>query len=124
MKKSVAELSTELLRSSEDPLWSRLRQLLTEHGVDISTDILADLFPDDVDQEFGVVVTKERKVATFVFHYGRQGDLKAQAATGTIHYWNNISAWWQASPYRAQVEDAIGLLDRGWGMPGGATRSG
>lgn len=112
MEKSVAALSTELLRTSSDLLYVRLRELLPGHGIDLERDLLADFSSDDTDQEFGVVVTTDRRVFTFVLHWGRNGDLKAKAATGTIHDWNNISEWWQASPYRRQVEEAFAILDR------------
>jgi hypothetical protein len=46
--------------------------LLPGYGVDVEADVLADLFPDDVDQEFGVLVTTERRVFTFVLFYGRR----------------------------------------------------
>jgi hypothetical protein len=46
--------------------------LLPGYGVDVEPDVLADLFPDDVDQEFGVLVTTERRVFTFVLFYGRR----------------------------------------------------
>jgi hypothetical protein len=41
-------------------------------------------FPDDVDQEFGVVVTRDRQVIQFVVKYGRLGDLQRQAADAVI----------------------------------------
>lgn len=57
MPDSTAQLSTSLLRTSQDQSYRRLRELLPAQGVDPMADILADLFLDDVDQEFGVVVT-------------------------------------------------------------------
>jgi hypothetical protein len=47
MTDSTAALSTRLLRTSDDPLYRRLRELLSEHGIDLASDVLADLFPDD-----------------------------------------------------------------------------
>jgi hypothetical protein len=47
--RTTAELSTELLRSSTDQPYARLRELLPERGVDVASDVLADLFRDDVD---------------------------------------------------------------------------
>jgi hypothetical protein len=109
-RRSTAELSTELLRTSDDWLYVRLRQLLPEHGVDVASDVLADLFPDDVDQGFGVMVTADRRVFTFVFHYGRKGDLKTRAATGFLWDWTDLTSRWQSSPYDGQVREALGLL--------------
>lgn len=83
MDESVAAVSTELLRTSKDPLFRRLRELLPEYGVNVETDALAELFPDGGDQEFGVVATKDRRVFTFELRYGT-GDLAVQAATAVL----------------------------------------
>jgi len=112
MGDKTAELSTRLLRTSDDPLFARLRHLLPEWGIDIQQDVLADLFPDDADQEFGVVVTTDRRVFTFVLHYGRKGDLKAQAASAVLADWTEISTRWESSPYAQNVRDAVELIAR------------
>lgn len=110
MSDSTAALSTELLRTSDDPLFRRLRVLLPEQKVDVAADVLAELFPDDVDQEFGIIVTTSRKVFTFVLHCGRSGDLKTQAATAVIADWTDISSRWEASPYASNIRDAFEML--------------
>jgi hypothetical protein len=97
---------TRLLRDSGDPLFARLRELLSERGVDVGTAVLAQLFPDDVDQEFGVLLASDRSVHTFVLHYSSQGDLAAQLRGAKIHEWTNISDHWQSSPYREYVREA------------------
>ena len=53
-RERILEL-THLLREGEDPFWTGLRSLLNEKGVDPSTSILADCFPDDTTFEFGVI---------------------------------------------------------------------
>lgn len=100
-----------MLRTSDEQPYRRLRELLPDHGVDVGTDALADLFPDDVDQEFGVIVTARRRVFTFVLHYGRRGDLKSQVADAVIGDWSEITDRWQESPYRANVNVAFVILD-------------
>jgi hypothetical protein len=99
VSESVPTASTGLLRGSDEPLFQRLRALLTERDVDPQTAILADFFPDDVDQEFGLVVTQDRKVIQFVVHHGRLGDLKRQAADAVIGEWNDITSRWDATPH-------------------------
>lgn len=111
MDDSTARLSTDLLRQSDEQPYRRLRELLVEHGVDPQRDVLADLFEDDVDQEFGVLVTTTRRVLTFVVHDGRHGDLKKRASQATVHDWADITDWWQSSPYRDNVADAMLILD-------------
>ncbi|MET9312340.1 hypothetical protein ABZX12_10960 [Kribbella sp. NPDC003505] len=101
MDETTARLSTTLLRTSQGQPYKRLRELLPSQGVDLEGDVLADLFPDDVDQDFGVIVTVDRRVFTFVLLcYGRRGDLKAQLADARVGDWTDITEWWQASPYR------------------------
>lgn len=48
-----------------------------------------------------------------MLYYGRRGDLASQAAEAVIGEWNEITDWWQASPYRAQVCDALQMLKAG-----------
>ena len=112
MDDTTARLSTELLRTSDEQPWRRLRELLLEHGDDPQSDVLADLFEDDVDQEFGVLVTGGGRVLTFVLHYGRRVDLKTQVVDAVIRDWNDITDWWQASPYRENVAEAMHMLDK------------
>lgn len=113
MGDSTAALSTELLRTSSDPIFRRLRELLPEHGIDAESDVLAELFSDDVDQEFGVVVTTGRQVFTLVLQYGRTGDLRAQAAAAVLADWTDISTRWESSPYAGNVRDALELIRSG-----------
>jgi hypothetical protein len=108
---SQAAMLTRQLRSSDDPLYVRLRELLQGFGVDMQAAVLAQLFPDDVDQEFGVIVTPGRAVFTFVLHYGRHGDLKAQVEAASISALNDISDRWQTSPYRRYVHEALMLSE-------------
>lgn len=111
METSTARRSTALLRQSDEQPYRRLRELLVEHGADPQGDVLADLFEDDVDQEFGVLVTATRRVLTFVMHYGRRGDLKTQVADATLHDWRDITDGWGSSPYRHNIADAMDMLD-------------
>jgi hypothetical protein len=107
----AAELSTNLLRNDPGPLWSRLRELLVERGLDPKVVALAQLFPDDTDMEFGIVVTPGREVFTFDLRYG-DGDLIRQAASSYISEWRILTDWWRDSPYREDVIAAIELLGR------------
>ena len=109
MTENVPAASTRLLRKSEEPLFQRLRVLLEERDVDPQTAILADLFPDDVDQEFGLLVTQDGRVIEFVVYYGRRGDLKRQAAEATMGDWKDITSWWDATPHASTIRVALGL---------------
>jgi hypothetical protein len=109
---TTAAASTRLLRESDDPLYARLRSLLTERGIDCGRSALATFFPDDTDMEFGVLVTPDRRVYEFDLHYGR-GDLAAQVAAATITDWRDRTDWWESTAHRRDVEDALRLLNAG-----------
>jgi hypothetical protein len=106
----VARLSTELLRTSGDPIWTRLRELLRQRDIDPITAVVADFFPDDVDLEFGVLLTPDGHVYEFDFTYGSRGDIKTKTATGQISDWREMTDRWRDRPYRNQIEAAIPLL--------------
>jgi|APMI01.1.fsa_nt_gi hypothetical protein len=108
-----AAVLTRELRYSDEPLFQRLRELLASSGIDVHRAVLAQLFPDDVDQEFGVLLAGAGRVFTFVLHYGRRGDLKTQARTSVLASWTDISEHWEASPYRKYVLEALPLIDVG-----------
>lgn len=107
-----AAILTRELRSSEEPLFHRLRELLASSGIDVHRAVLAQLFPDDVDQEFGVLLAGDGRVFTFVLHYGG-GDLNTQARTSVLASWTDISDRWEASPYRKYVLEALPLIAAG-----------
>lgn len=113
MDDTTARLSTELLRTSDEQPYRRLRELLVENGRDPQTDVLADLFEDDTDQEFGVLVTDTlRRVLTFVMHYGGRGDVKTQVDQATVHDWQDITDRWESSPYQHIIADAMAMVDQ------------
>lgn len=103
----VAEL-TRLLRSSQEPLWARLREELTSRGLEPSQVALAVSHEDDEDFEYGVVVSPEGGVYEFGFSY-----LGRSTEEGEIVEWNNISARWADGWYhRSEVEQAIKFLSQ------------
>jgi len=101
--------STRLLRGDDDPMWARLRTLMTERGFDPQRVALATFFPDDTNTEFGVVVTPAGEVYEFDLVYGK-GDLTQQAATATITDWRDRTEWWRDTPHRNEIESAFRLL--------------
>lgn len=112
MNESVAAQSTRLLRESDDLLYGRLRELLVDQGVVPQSSVLADLFPDDAHVEQGYIVTQDRRVFSFELHYGK-GDLNNQARTAFLWNWSDITDVWAWSTARAQIEDALSVLERG-----------
>lgn len=108
-----ARFLTEQLRSSQEPLFARLRTLLPEHGLPIEKLVMGQLFADDVDQEFGVAVTDQRRAFTFVLHYARRGDLGAQTENAVLHPVKEITESWSSSAYRDYVQGAFEVMDEG-----------
>jgi hypothetical protein len=103
-KREIVDL-TALLRNSTDPMWTRLRQLLLEHGVAVETAILATSFPDDTSFEFGVVVTIDRRVYQFGLDY-----LHKPVEQGSLTEWVDLTERYTSSPYREEVAVALDLL--------------
>ena len=112
MTESTAELSTGLLRESQDALFVRLRELLRDRGIDVEASALATFFPDDVDLEFGVVVTADGRVYEFDLVYPRRGDIGQKTRNATLGDWRETTDWWRATPSHRDIEDAFQLLSR------------
>jgi hypothetical protein len=104
-----ATVCTRLLRTDQDPVWARLRSLMTDRGLDPQRIALATFFPDDGHVEFGIVVDSDDHVYEFDFVYGK-GDLNQQAATATITDWRDRTEWWSGTPHRNDIEAAFRLL--------------
>jgi hypothetical protein len=68
------------------------------------------LFPDDVDQEFGVVVAKDGRVIEFVLYHGRGGELHRQVEEAVLGEWKDITSWWQATPHASEIRLALDLV--------------
>lgn len=80
------ELFTKLLRNGDEPFWLRLRTLLRDKGLDPSTLVLAESFPDDTDFEFGIIITPDRHV--FQFGVSWFGDAIENAK---LKEWNELT---------------------------------
>jgi hypothetical protein len=102
---------TELLRSGEDALWVRLRELLEDRGVSPSTSVLATSFPDDVNFECGVVVTHNRRVYQFGLSC-----LPPPVEQLVFTEWFDLTERHLASPYHGDVAAAFALLEELGGL--------
>lgn len=97
---------TDLFRASAEPFWIRLREVVCERGIDPDTSLLADSFEDDVNFEFGVLVTRDRHVIQYGFQHS-----DASFRDGKLTEWNDLSELWSSSPYRSKVSTALSMLD-------------
>jgi hypothetical protein len=100
----VREL-TSLLRSNDEPLWSRLRELLRGRGIDPTRAVLAECFPDDTAFEFGIVVSADGSVFQFGFDY-----LHSSIADGVFTEWEDLSTRSGSSPHRGSIDEARRML--------------
>jgi hypothetical protein len=78
---------TEALRSSPKPMWSRIRDLLRERGIEPTMSALIELFPDDVSFQYGVLATADGRVFQFGFDYLRRSE-----GDGIFTEWRDCSA--------------------------------
>jgi hypothetical protein len=101
---------TALLRSSDMGFWIRLRQLLAEKGIDPEVSVLAQIFQDDMYQEFGIILLPERKVFEFVVQY-EPGDAEHEGAGTYIREWDETTESWQDRPFREEVWTALNLIE-------------
>ena len=90
---------TELLRESDDEVWTALRSALRGRGVDARGSLLAFSVEQGDDSEFAVLVTDRDEIAT----------LSWQPSTGSIFEWTLITDSWRDSPYRDDVARALQL---------------
>ena len=100
----VREL-TSLLRSKDGPFWSRLRDLLSQRGVQPQRAVLAECFPDDNSFEFGIVVKEDGSVFQFGFEY-----FKKEISDGILSEWEELTGRFQATPHRKSIEAALKLV--------------
>src|ERR1051325_10493513 len=85
---------TSLLRASNEPFWSRLRDLLRERGVPPEHAFVAECFPDDHSFEFVVVVASTGSV----FQWGFDSVGKP-IEKGEFSEWVDVTARFRLTPY-------------------------
>src|SRR5262245_28258504 len=59
-----AKQMTKLLRAGQDSRWLQLRQCLSERGINATSSVLANLFPDGEYQEWGLIVMDDRRFSS------------------------------------------------------------
>ncbi|MFD6875617.1 MULTISPECIES: hypothetical protein [unclassified Streptomyces] len=93
------------MRASRFSLWARLRELLAERGLTISTTVLVHLFPDGPEAETGVVLSDGGRVYEFDLVYNRMREGSDRDAV--IEHWQDITDHWQAHPLFSEIADAF-----------------
>jgi hypothetical protein len=96
---------SRLLQTSTDPLWCRLRFLLSEKGLNPQALLVADFFPDDCQFEFGLVVAQDHSVFQFGFDY-----LHKTVEEGAFSEWEELTDHFRETPYDEQISAALQML--------------
>jgi hypothetical protein len=100
------ETFTSLFRTSTDGFWVRLREVVRERGIDPSTSLLVDSVEDDINFEFGIIVTRDRRVIQFGFRY-----TDPSCIDGKLTEWKDLAERWATSPYRSEVSIGLSMLE-------------
>lgn len=98
---------TDELRTSDEPMWLRIRQLLAGKDIDPMQSALAYFQAEAPYYEFGVIVADNNEVYQFAFDY-----LNKDVIHGTFAEWKNITAEVQGKPYKNNVAQASKLKDK------------
>jgi hypothetical protein len=106
IRETVGHL-TALLRSDDSPFWSRHRECLRDMGIDVSTSLLVQSFPEDVDQELGVLITEDSRVIEFEMSYHRTG----HPQDAVIARWEDMTESWRHSHVAREVATGLELLN-------------
>ena len=104
-EREIIELQTKLFRTSELPFWVRLRALVRERGVNPDTSLLPVTFEDDVDFEFGIIVTHDRRIIQYGVRFS-----EASPSDAVLTEWNEFS-YHGPIPYEFSCTAAFKILD-------------
>jgi hypothetical protein len=105
--KQRAKESTQWLRTSPDPIATRLRILLNERRLNPEMLVLADCFPDDGQLWFGLLVTPDSKCIQFDFEYWHKS-----VEQGVFSEWVDLTDRFRDTAYRDRFSAAIELIGK------------
>jgi hypothetical protein len=105
-EREMVQERTNLFRTSAEPFWVRLRQVMKEQGVEPATSMLAESFEDDVNFEFGILITCERRVIQYGFRYS-----EPSFSDGKLTEWNDVTERKDSIPHQSQVATAFSIID-------------
>lgn len=104
--KMIEEL-TGFFRTGTDPFWKLLRKLMNERGIDPNTSLLAFSAEDNVNFQFGILVTYGRRVIQYAVQC-----TDSSFEGGEITKWEELTEIWSASGYRHEISTALSLLEK------------
>ncbi|MHC5258080.1 hypothetical protein ACYSUO_09350 [Streptomyces sp. UC4497] len=108
MVSSIVVQYTDLLRTSDYDLWSRLRVLLKDQGLDPDRTIVVDLLQEGPDHEDGQVIAADRRVYRFTLYYDQAAEHGARSAY--LEGWTDITDSWQIGSLAPRTADAFAWM--------------
>ncbi|MFF3493501.1 hypothetical protein ACFYWS_19330 [Streptomyces sp. NPDC002795] len=108
MVSSIVVQYTDLLRTSDYDLWSRLRVLLKDQGLDPDRTIVVDLLQEGPDHEDGQVISADHRVYRFTLFYDQAAEHGARSAY--IKGWTDITDSWQIGSLATRTADAFAWM--------------
>ncbi|WP_405880661.1 hypothetical protein OG762_19990 [Streptomyces sp. NBC_01136] len=108
MVSSIVVQYTDLLRTSDYDLWSRLRVLLKVQGLDPNRTVVVDLLQEGPDHEDGQVISDDGKVYRFSLFYDQASEHGARSAY--LHDWTDITDCWRAGSLATRTTDAFAWM--------------
>lgn len=105
-EREIVQDMTGLFRTSAEPFWVRLRQVMRKRGIEPATSVLAESFEDDENFEFGILVTQDRRVIQYGFRYS-----DSSFSDGELTEWNDVTERKDSIPHSSQVATALSMLE-------------
>jgi hypothetical protein len=103
-----AKQMTKLLRDGQDSRWLRLRECLSERGIETTSSVLANFFLDGEYQEWGLIVTDDRRVFQFIYDWTPKPTRDVTLdEDGHITEWSDFTTRWKEQYFRIDVEAAL-----------------
>jgi len=87
-----------------------LRSFLRDQQIALPDAAMADRFPED-QGDFGVLVTRDRRVFTFLFSVGATGDIQQCTSDVKIANWREAVSAEERFAYSDAIEAALGVLE-------------
>lgn len=102
------------LRQGDDPGLKCLRDYLEEKNISAGRVALARLHSEDVNQDFGILVTHDHRAFSFLLEYVLEGDPTGErrALTGEIRVldWRELVEPIERQPYEPDIEAGLAYL--------------
>lgn len=105
MVSSIVVQYTDLLRTSDHDLWSRLRELLKSQGLSPDRTVVVDLLQEGPDHEDGRVIADNGRVYEFTLFYDQAAEHGARSSY--LHGWTEITDSWRIGSLATRTADAF-----------------